>query len=66
MTSYKSSNNTISNILDFVRKSVCGYKTFIIKDNGRSKMFSESRRAKTRSETTSVSFILHIDLKTLI
>ena len=53
MTPYKSSNNTISNILDFARKSVCGYKTFIMKDNGQSKTFSESRRAKTRSEITS-------------
>ena len=30
------------------------FKFYILKINGRSKAFSESRRARTRSETTSV------------
>ena len=37
-----------------------------MKDIGRSKTFSEPHRARTRTETTSVLFILHIDLKIYI
>ena len=41
------------------------FKLYILKkNNGRSKAFSEPRRARTRSETTSVFiFIIHIDIK---
>ena len=40
------------------------FKLYILKTNGRSKAFSEPRRARTRSETISVFvFIIHIDIK---
>ena len=43
---------------------VCGY-ILSLKHHGRSKTFSEHRQAKTRSKTTSVLFIIRIDLKTM-
>ena len=36
-----------------------------LKAHGRLKTFSESRRAKTKQETTSVFFILHIDFENI-
>ena len=42
------------------------FKLYILKTNGRSKTFSESRRARTRSETTSVLlYYIYVYLKTM-
>ena len=43
---------------------VCGY-IISLKHYERSKTFSEHRRVKTRSEITSILFIIRIDLKSM-
>ena len=46
-------------------KIVCDMKSKLNKINGRSKTLSEPHRVRTRSESTSVLFVLHIDFENI-